>query len=94
VNPYPKIKRVVDKGMITWVRDRDGYCIAGRELREQCLQGIDVHHIHSRGSGGGDIKENLICLCRKHHNMAHNGLITRKQLEAMLERRYGYKYEM
>jgi predicted restriction endonuclease len=30
----------------------------------------DIHHIHGRGKDK-DVIENLIALCRKHHEMAH-----------------------
>ena len=32
---------------------------------------VDVHHISGRGKGKDEIN-NLMALCRKHHNMAHN----------------------
>jgi predicted restriction endonuclease len=31
----------------------------------------DIHHIHGRGEGK-DVIENLMALCRKHHDMAHS----------------------
>jgi predicted restriction endonuclease len=31
----------------------------------------DIHHIHGRGDGK-DVIENLMALCRKHHDMAHS----------------------
>ena len=31
----------------------------------------DIHHIVFRSHGGDDIPENLICLCRHHHDQAH-----------------------
>ena len=31
----------------------------------------DIHHIHGRGKDK-DVIENLIALCRKHHDMAHS----------------------
>jgi hypothetical protein len=36
--------------------------------------GFDIHHIAGRvGKDANDIK-NLICLCRKHHDMVHAGM--------------------
>ena len=32
---------------------------------------VDIHHIHGRGKDK-DVIENLIALCRKHHDMAHS----------------------
>jgi hypothetical protein len=60
-------------------------------LRDGCVPGFDVHHIYSRGSGGGDTQDNLICLCRKHHQMAHNGKISRELMEEALKRLYGFQ---
>lgn len=34
-------------------------------------QGIDAHHVRTRGSGGGDELSNLISLCRVHHTEVH-----------------------
>jgi predicted restriction endonuclease len=53
---------------------------------------LDVHHIETRGSGGDDDVKNMICLCRKHHQMAGNGLISKKYMREILEERYGYDY--
>ncbi len=36
-----------------------------------CIGPNDPHHIRSRGAGGGDTPENLISLCRSHHNEIH-----------------------
>lgn len=32
----------------------------------------DVHHVTTRGAGGGDTKENLMPLCRFHHSEIHS----------------------
>ncbi|MCB2146583.1 MAG: HNH endonuclease [Deltaproteobacteria bacterium] len=92
MNPYPKRKRIVDENEKQYVRDRDRTCLAGFFLKETCSEGVDVHHIHSRGSGGDDVRENMICLCRNHHNRAHTGQITRSQLEGWLTKLYKYYY--
>lgn len=34
-------------------------------------KGVDIHHIKSRGSGGGDHIFNLIKLCHSHHREIH-----------------------
>lgn len=34
--------------------------------------GIDLHHVVYRSSGGRHVPENLISLCREHHNLAHS----------------------
>lgn len=78
---YPKKKRVVDEGVIARVRAK-GYCM----LRGTCCGGLDVHHIRSRGSGGDDVEDNLILVCRCHHNRIHNGLVKRYELYEALRR--------
>lgn len=48
------------------VADRDDY------LCRVCgTKAVDVHHIVFRSHGGADVPENLICLCRTHHELAH-----------------------
>ena len=50
---FPKHKRIVNRKMIQACRkNRCEYCGAATN--------IEPHHINTRGSGGGDIKENLI----------------------------------
>ncbi len=85
-------ERIVSPETIQRVRRRDGICLAGLILRDGCSGGIDPHHIKTRGSGGDDTLENLICLCRRHHNMAHHGLITRGKLREILELYWHYSY--
>ena len=41
---------------------------------------LEIHHLQSKGSGGQDYLENLICLCRTCHTKAHNGQISRETL--------------
>lgn len=39
---------------------------------EACgAKAVDVHHINGRGKGKDNIN-NLMALCRKHHNLAHS----------------------
>lgn len=71
---------------------RDGVCLAGLILRDGCTAGVEVHHIASRGSGGDDTPENLICLCRRHHHRAHHGLISRGKLRAILTLYWKYSF--
>jgi hypothetical protein len=33
-------------------------------------QAVEIHHIHNRGKDM-DVIDNLMALCRKHHNQAH-----------------------
>jgi len=46
-------------------------------------QAVDIHHIYPRGMGGSDSKdfiENLIGLCRDHHNQAESKKISKEEL--------------
>lgn len=48
-----------------------------------CNYVVDVHHIKARGMGGSkllDTPDNLIGLCRLHHDEAEAGRITKAQL--------------
>ena len=74
------------------MRKRDGVCLAGLVLKDGCSAGFDVHHIASRGAGGDDTLENMICLCRAHHNRAHSGHITRGRLRQILHLYWNYSY--
>ena len=55
-----------------------------------CQFGLDPHHIIKRSQGGHDTKENVITLCRKHHDMAEENLISPEDLSDILESLYGY----
>ena len=89
----PKLSRIDDPKIITQVRKRDGVCLWHHMMYGQCFGGLDVHHINTRGSGGGDILENMLTLCRGAHTQAHEGLITKQSLRAILSELYGYNYE-
>lgn len=34
--------------------------------------GLAIHHLKTKGSGGGDEASNLMALCFNHHHRAHN----------------------
>lgn len=59
----PKPKRIVDRNLIKNIRNKP--CLICGKLP------VDVHHMTTRGSGGGDIESNLAHLCRKHHQELH-----------------------
>lgn len=42
--------------------------------------GFDLHHIWGRGKDK-DVIQNLMLLCRRHHEMAHNGKVTKSELQ-------------
>ena len=54
------VKRVKSKKTIQEARERDGVCLWSLIAQDGCVGGIDVHHIDSKGSGGGDTLDNLI----------------------------------
>ena len=81
----PKPKHVVDQKLIQKVRSY-GKCML--EGQGECCGVLDIHHIRSRGSGGGDTEDNVILLCRCHHQLAHMGIIPKKVLYETLAKIY------
>ena len=41
----------------------------------------DVHHVNYRSLGGSDDVENLMGLCRYHHDLAHSGALGAEHLQ-------------
>lgn len=65
--PYPKKPRIKNKKLL---QDKKGICqICGFRGN------TEKHHIKSKGSGGDDIPENLIEVCRICHTKIHTGQI-------------------
>lgn len=57
---------------------------------EHCgKRAVDIHHIIYRSHGGTDEVENLIALCRKCHDMAHDNELTQGDLKLLHARRMG-----
>jgi hypothetical protein len=79
------------------VRSRRAVEAARKPYCEHCgtMRGpFEVHHIRSRGAGGGDVGGNLINLCvgpaaNDCHGKAHNAKIPREALLAIVARREG-----
>lgn len=66
-NPCPKNKRIVNKKLL---KDKKGKCeICGK------MGQTEKHHKKTKGSGGDDIEENLIEVCRICHRKLHDGKI-------------------
>lgn len=80
----PKPARLVDRDAIERLREDYPVCeYCRRHATEQ------IHHIVTRGSGGPDLRENLIALCTVHHSMAHTGQIRKDSLQTMVAHREG-----
>lgn len=57
------------------------YVVAEEVMCECCHRpAVDVHHIHGRGPGK-DVIANLIGLCRKCHNLAHDEKLSKGELQ-------------
>ena len=95
-HPAPKTKRIEDPKVLEYVvQRRDGCCMWGLThpgVYGSCSAGLDPHHIINRGAGGDDAKENLITLCRHHHDLAQARRITVEDLHDILSKWYGYLY--
>ncbi len=97
-NPAPKPRKKVksrknSREIKHYVTDvRDGVCLYGLSTGKSCTAGLDPHHIKPRGSGGKDTAENLITLCRGHHNDAQENRISRGTLRTILAIYHEYIY--
>ena len=79
-----KIKRIVNRKAVE--QARQSFCeLCGRPGP------VHVHHIKSRGAGGGDVPENLISLCPECHAEVHAGLIPKAKLVRIAVRREQWK---
>jgi hypothetical protein len=98
ISPAPKPKkkrkgRAVrrNKSIAQMARDRDGTCLYGLLWRTGCAGIISPHHIISFGSDPRrDVLENLVCLCKKHHDEAEAREIPAIVLQGLLYHFYGY----
>ncbi len=61
----PKPKRKVDKELLKSFRDKS--CV----IKKDCIGEVCAHHIKTKGSGGGDVEDNLLALCVLHHLEIH-----------------------
>ncbi|MPL58620.1 hypothetical protein SDC9_04154 [bioreactor metagenome] len=77
----PKTPRIKNPKLIKQIRSI-GYC-------EYCSSrfALQVHHIKTRGAGGNDTEDNLICLCYLCHGWAHDGLIRKEELREIVNKR-------
>ncbi|GAF84320.1 unnamed protein product [marine sediment metagenome] len=61
---FPKNKRIEDEEVLESFRRLP--CVVC-----DCAPPSDPCHITSKGAGGGDAEENLISMCREHHQEQH-----------------------
>ncbi len=61
---FPKKKRIIDEQLLRAYRGIPCVICGSRT-------GTVAHHKKTRGSGGDDIKENLLALCGIHHVEIH-----------------------
>jgi len=83
MKPYPKPHRETNRALLDAVKARK-VCIV-RNMYGACEGEFDPHHIKSKGSGGGDTLDNVCCLCRRHHTLAHSGKIPKSVLYELNE---------
>jgi hypothetical protein len=90
----PKSTRIAVIDFNAQIRHRDKVCLVGLFRRDgSCSEGVDCHHVETRGSGGDDVEENGITLCRRHHNAAHSGEIKSGELHRILNFYYDFHFE-
>jgi len=68
---FPKPQTVRSQRVIAEIRQAAEVCEYCQHRRPD-----EVHHIRSKGSGGADIRENLIALCGEHHRDAQEHRIS------------------
>lgn len=67
---YPKNARIKNKKIL---KEKQGRCEVCGKIGQ-----TEKHHIKTKGSGGDDIEENLIEVCRICHTKIHTGKINTK----------------
>jgi hypothetical protein len=69
-----KAPKAVDSTLRDAVLQRDGGCVARLVGGLRCWGRLDPHHIDPKGMGGrhrDDVLEDLVTLCRTHHDWVH-----------------------
>lgn len=89
----PKQQRVVDNQVTSKARARDGACLYGLWHKDGCKGLLDGHHIIPIGTGGPDVPENVISLCRWHHTLAEALKIDPDELRRLMALYHHYEYD-
>lgn len=77
-------KLAVPKEIYADVIVRDGGCVARRSVPEvTCYGRLDPHHVLRRSQGGQDTADNLVTLCRAHHDWVHANPASARQLQLL-----------
>jgi len=69
------------------------YGLYTRGANGGCKGGLDGHHIIPVSTGGPDMIENVISLCRWHHTLAEALVIKADEFRNILTVYYKYKYD-
>lgn len=78
---FPKPKRKVDRKLLDSFKTKP--CAV---LNKDCIGEVCAHHVKTKGSGGGDVVENLLALCVRHHRDIHDmGSYSFMQIHGLIE---------
>lgn len=91
--PASKPARIVDRQVTQKARARDLYCLYGIYHKDPCQGGLDGHHIIPVGTGGPDVIENVITLCRWHHTLAEARTISADACRHLMTTYHNYQYD-
>lgn len=75
-----KKTKPVPKDIYQDVLARDMGCRGAGLIRIPCAGRIDPHHVKRRSQGGEDTLDNLISLCRAHHDWVHTHVVAAIEL--------------
>lgn len=71
-NGYQQGEQMGYENVKQYVLTRDGRACY---FKGPCSKQLEVHHIRYRSNGGSEAPQNLITLCKKHHEQLHDGKI-------------------
>lgn len=87
--PLKSKPKAVAKDIYAQVLARDGGCVARGLVPEvSCAGRIDPHHALMRSQGGQDTLEDMIAVCRRHHDWIHNHPARSYELGLLRHRRH------